>query len=765
MRLFIIPDAPTFIDFSWELTVPLIIRVWKNGSSQPKTLAPVSLNITYDPQTQTQYRQLHSFTFDDACRVEVDIDPNAIQLTTAANSPAQKKAVAKVVALQSNITVERYYHFDWQHQLCPNKLSHHYDAVVNELELNWDVISGAEEYDVEWIFEEDYDGNGGALPPDQIPFSFDQNAARVQVTDTAYRIPLVYEQGWIIYRVRGIGRNPGNLDKPLVGSWSCGAGNCNPIGCNSPTDLSQYAHKFHISINGTAKPYTVEKINWQVVTNYAEHGKRKDVVTHFDGSMRNRQAVTGLSTERQTLVAETVYDYQGRPAVQVLPAPVNDARLRFFPNFNRNLNGNPYSAADFDLNPDSCGNQAGAMQSTVSGASNYYSPNNPELGGINARLPDAKEYPFSRTAYTPDNTGRVSWQSGPGEFHKPGSGHETWTYYGVPAQEELDPLFGNDVGFANRYRKTMMIDPNGQGSITYQDAAGNTIATALCGNPPVGMEALDSYKPDSMHIDLLAFNDLIAEEYAWVTQFTQLVNTESDYIFSYSINGQQFQDALCRPNNPVCYDCVYDLEFRIINNYCGDVAYQNKYTIGSLLEDAAGDIQAIDSCGVPFKLNQPFTVHLKPGSYTFYKKLAVSEAAADAYVEHWMNDPENTCIKPLQEFIDIQLANIDTTDCDLDCDGAVASGQEPGLSQQQIDDIHALINFACDTLTTRCETAYQGMLADVSPGGQYGEISPENWYSTTPNFACGMPIAPIREPWATRSTPITWAPATSTMLN
>ncbi len=744
VRLFIIPDATTYIDFNWQLTVPLTIRVWKNNSSQPITLAPVSLNITYDPLAQTQYRQLHSFTFADACRVEVDIDPNAIQLTTAANSPAQKKAVAKVVALQSNITIERYRHFNWQYQLCPGKLSHNYDAPTNELELKWEAIPGAEEYDVEWIFEEDYDGNGGILSPDQIPFSFERNAARVQVADTTYRIPLVYEQGWIIYRVRGIGRNPDNLEKPLVGSWSCGGDPCTPNGCVSPTDLSQFNHKFHIAGNNAAAPYSADRVNWQVVTNYAEHGKRKDVITHFDGTMRNRQAVTGLSTERQTMVAETIYDYQGRPAVQVLPVPVNDARLHFFPNFNRNQDGKPYSAVDFDEDPDSCGNKAGAMQNTVSGASNYYSPNNPDLAGINARLPDAKEFPFSRTAYTPDNTGRVSWQSGPGEHHKPGSGHETWSYYGVPAQEELDPLFGNDVGFANRYRKTMMIDPNGQGSITYQDAAGNTIATALCGNPPVGMEALDSYKPSSLQIDLLAFNDQITGEYAWVTSFTQLVNTESDYNFTYNITGQQYQDALCRPNNPICYDCVYDLEFKIIDNHCGTVEYQSAHTIGSILEDGAGNVQAIDECGVLFQLNQPFTVHLKPGSYTFYKKLSISGAAADAYVEHWLTDPENTCIKSLQEFIDAQLANIDTTDCDLDCDDAVAASQEPGLNQQEIDDIQALMNFACDTLTTRCETAYSGMLADVSPGGQYGEFSPDSldWLISVFNQFSELPTGP-----------------------
>ena len=49
-----------------------------------------------------------------------------------------------------------------------------------------------------------------------------------------------------------------------------------------------------------------------------------------------------------------------------------------------------------------------------------------------------------------------------------------------------------------RDARVSLVALTGTGNTIFQDAAGNTIATALCGNPPQGMEALDSYKPDSM---------------------------------------------------------------------------------------------------------------------------------------------------------------------------------------------------------------------------------------------------------------------------
>ncbi len=49
-----------------------------------------------------------------------------------------------------------------------------------------------------------------------------------------------------------------------------------------------------------------KELNWQEQTVFAEEGKFKKVMSYFDGTLRQRQAQTNLSTENVTLVGETM---------------------------------------------------------------------------------------------------------------------------------------------------------------------------------------------------------------------------------------------------------------------------------------------------------------------------------------------------------------------------------------------------------------------------------------------------------------------------
>ena len=92
-----------------------------------------------------------------------------------------------------------------------------------------------------------------------------------------------------------------------------------------------------------------------------------------------------------------------------------------------------------------------------------------------------------------------------GPDHQLGSQHETNYFYGVPLQEELDRLFGSEVGDNKHYKKNMVQDANGQVSVTYQDMQGNTIATALAGDEPTNkgrerLKALDNQATRSIKV-------------------------------------------------------------------------------------------------------------------------------------------------------------------------------------------------------------------------------------------------------------------------
>src|SRR6185312_4766135 len=91
-------------------------------------------------------------------------------------------------------------------------------------------------------------------------------------------------------------------------------------------------------------------LNWQASTSFAEEGKRKSVVQYFDGSLRSRQTVTKDNTTDTTIVAETLYDQQGRPEIQVLPAPTLSRIINYTPllNTREDINGAEYDKSVYD---------------------------------------------------------------------------------------------------------------------------------------------------------------------------------------------------------------------------------------------------------------------------------------------------------------------------------------------------------------------------------------------------------------------------------
>jgi len=174
------------------------------------------------------------------------------------------------------------------------------------------------------------------------------------LSERKYNLPLVFENGMIYFRVRAIGKSyDPSLDKvySLPGMWSNGYNN-SPSSYEQCPNLNQSDCGDHIFQIPAA--HERDKKNWQITTSYAEEGKRKDVLTYMDGTFRNRQSVTGLSSDKMTLVGESIYDHQGRSAINVLPVPINDPQLKYYDNFNQNSNGKSYNRENFDKTRSNC---------------------------------------------------------------------------------------------------------------------------------------------------------------------------------------------------------------------------------------------------------------------------------------------------------------------------------------------------------------------------------------------------------------------------
>ena len=306
------------------------------------------------------------------------------------------------------------------------------NTTADELPVSWGNVATADFYDVEWTYVDSSSlalgryGNPATPDPNLI---FDNSESRITITGNSYNIPLLYDgSGTLFFRVRSVqqqagwGRSESNWSSAFAGG------------------LGSFVFKGH-----------QRNLNWQATTSFAEDGKRKSVVQYFDGSLRSRQTVTKDNSTNTVIVAESFYDYQGRPVIQVLPAPTLNTLIGYSQNFNlgTGLNSGAYDKTNFDtlLNPSLYCNSGPDSMKADSGAARYYSPSNPEKNiAFNKFIPDAKGYPFTQVVYTQDNTGRISKQSGVGPMYRLGSGHETDVFLWKSGSERTGCLVRNRSG-------------------------------------------------------------------------------------------------------------------------------------------------------------------------------------------------------------------------------------------------------------------------------------------------------------------------------
>ncbi|WP_299883450.1 RHS repeat-associated core domain-containing protein [uncultured Lacinutrix sp.] len=577
---------------------------------------------------------------------------------------------------------------------------------AEQLNISWLPIDGAIKYQLEWSWIDSFSGSGSTilLQPQNVPLkpkTFERNSARVTIKNNAFKIPLVYANGFLVYRVRAIGNryNDYNNDndfskvsKYFYGQWTDGY---------NETTVSQWNYAVTSQHQGNK--------NWQFQASFAEEGKKKEVVSYFDGTLRNRQTVTKINTDGYSIVGEVIYDNQGRPAIEVLPTPDINSALDYKKDFNLNTQNKTYSHYDFDWSdPNALVCETGVTLSGMSktkGASLYYSGENTPFVTTekDKYIPDANNYPFSQIQYTDDNTGRIKRKSGVGLTHQIGSGHEMKYYYGTPNQNELNRLFGYKVGYNKFYKKNTVIDPNKQVSVSYLDPQGRTIATALSGNKPANIDPLEEHNtgnhnpitvdllnksnlddPDTNNDNNLKFSTGHFGSFQDGLQYSgnRFVN-KSDAVFSFNYKAEldilEKECGTIESTESLVYPFVYDLNINLTNE-CGDpVAISELETTTQLplidgqpattdnqltsfttqlgtITNTAGSIQTLE-----FTTNSGA---LSIGNYTINKTITINEEALNTYVESYMN---SACILPL-DYFNLNLIDNDCVLSPEDCE-------------------------------------------------------------------------------------------------
>jgi len=681
-----------------------------------------NLKIDFNHQSNINSLVQDHLDFDEAYRMifkikGILVDGNSVNI------------LPKNLFVQGDIYVDRYTTLPTLTPIIQNPIKFldlDCNNIKEGLEFSWNLFPGAEEYQLEFLHVSNYGYNNSIKSENTLNFDFKNNSTRVTTSSTSYKIALLFDRGWIAYRVRPVGVDINNPSHLIFGDWSIPIikGTINQI----PT-----INKAQI----TNAEVHEGSLNWQYSATYAEQGKRKEVITYYDGTLRNRQAVTKVNTNENVIVGETIYDHQGRPAINVLPTPVEIPNcgsepipaIKYYPGFNTDSLGNPYSKKNFDLSSgQSCSVGADSM-STDSGSSQYYSPSNPNQALHQAYVPDAKGYPFQQVEYTPDNTGRINRQGGVGPDFQLGSGKETQYLYGNPNQLELNRLFGSEVGYSEHYKKNAVIDANGQVSVSYLDISDKVIATAIAGASPQNMKELESdgaaltMQTNQIHAD--GSNQVVDYMNNSISISTSvLITSPTNYKIDYEIFTLPMIDS-CLDN--ICVDCVYELELSL-KDECGAEllpdTLQNTL-IGNFQLDALNNYVFHGQCTDTTSFNSDTTVYLEIGKYTISKKIKILEAAVLRYLE--LVDT-SSCALTYQDFLDDAMADIDTSACNITCDNCI---DELGSLQDFLSngegtssDYHLRVEECkdlCKKKISDCEMYFNLMKIDFSPSGQYAE--------------------------------------------
>lgn len=710
---------PEFVEGPQLVQISVHIKRFDQNNT-PLADLDVKLNIEYYHHDTIHSRILSDYEFTGAYRMIFRIDTIRIDGKVQSTLP-------KNLFVQGDIFVERYTELS-SAAFAYNPiqfLDNDCNEIRDGIRFSWPAYVGAEEYQVEFFHISNYGANGTVQAPSSLSYNFRNNSTRITTSKLFYDIALLFDKGWISFRVRPVGVDINNPEHLIFGDWS--------IMTNSGL-LS--------SIPGDAKKEITnaevheKALNWNYSAMYAEQGKVREAISYYDGTLRARQEVTKNNTDKNVIVGETFYDYQGRPAVNAMPAPVlkpeceekEESVIRFYPNFNLNSSGKPYSKDDFDLSQGGeCATVADWMK-TSSGASQYYSPMNPDQDLQQGYLPDAQGYPFQQIIYTPDNTGRISSQGGVGPDFQIGSGKETRYLYANPTQLELNRLFGSEVGYAEHYQKNATIDPNGQVSVSYLDLTGKLVAMALAGETPLNVQPIDIPEQQILEINHIMPNgsNQIVDELTNSVTFSSsfILANPSEVVIDYHMLTIPMQDTCL---NDICIDCVYELELSL-KDECGiDLIaneLQNK-TIGRFQLDEHGNYVFHAQCADSATFSYQTQISLNIGKYTIAKKLKIKEQAVKSYLDLIGS---SSCVRAYQDFLDDQLQNVDSNICMINCETCI---EQLGTLQDFISNGHGTsgdyyarvqdCQELCEDRVSDCKMYLTTMQIDMSPGGQYAE--------------------------------------------
>ncbi len=248
----------------------------------------------------------------------------------------------------------------------------------------------------------------------------------------------------------------------------------------------------------------LEDINWVASKAYDINGNLKaSSKAYFDDLGKGIQSQSLDVKTGRTWATQTMYDTQGRPALNTLSAPVRDSGgFEYASGFVQDENDSPYNANDFETNPEDP-TPIGQGANTLG---YYYSEyNETDTSNPNDTRPkgdsyqDVTEYPFSRTIYSELTPGAALRAIGGNKVDAdnnsgtPDAWIQSYTFSMLAGDELTREGAFNDPSYKvtsdRKIVKTISKDVHGDEVVVFTDTDGKTLAAARAG----GAEVRDTY--------------------------------------------------------------------------------------------------------------------------------------------------------------------------------------------------------------------------------------------------------------------------------